>query len=315
MKDKKLFYTSLFFLALFILTVIGIFTPLKNIFSAFMAAFFICYFLSKPVKALEKRGVKRVFATAAIYITIISGVGLPAVYYLPKAYGAVCEIYFSLTKFLENIGFKISADIIASGAQRLYGAGMGAARGGAAIAVGAAAAFYILAGKASLKNALREFIPDELAPSVRILWDDVTYSLNSFFKGQLVIAGFLFVLEGGLLYLLKIPHAFALGALGGILDIVPYFGAFLAFMIIATVTLVSAREKILWVLIGFLIIQQIENNVISPKVSSGSCALHPAAVIFALYLGSFGGFWGILLAVPLGCILKRILERMAQAVF
>ena len=313
MKDRPLFIASIVFLFLFLLAVLGIFSPLKSVFSPFIALLAVCYFLAHPIARLERWGVKRLLAALLVYAGLFSALVVLIIYFLPKAYGAAREIYTSLAVLLESFGFHLAPDLIFSRADMIFETGMGVFKGAAAAFVGVAAAFYILADNGYVKENLKEMIPEGFLPSFRVLYDDVKYSLDSFFHGQMVIAAILFVLEGGLLFALNVPHAWALGMVGGIFDIIPYIGAFTAFLMILSVTFMNAPEKLIWVITGFLIIQQIENNIISPKISAGSCSLHPAAVILALYIGSFGGFWGILFAVPLGCILKRIMQRIVQS--
>ena len=313
MKDKPLFIASIFFLFLFLLAVLGMFSPLKSVFSPFIALLAVCYFLSRPIARLEKWGVKRGIAALLVYAIIFSVSGFLAVYALPKAYSAGVEIYAMLEALAENFGIRLEPDLIFSRAGMIFETGIGVVKGVAAAFVGIAAAFYILADSDCVKKSLKELIPEGFLPSFRVLYDDVKYSLNSFFHGQLVIAAVLFLLEGGLLFALRVPYAWVLGMVGAVLDIVPYLGAFVAFFLIMSVAFMSVPEKLIWVAIGFLLIQQLENNVISPKISSGSCSLHPASVILMLYIGSFGGFWGILFAVPLGCILKRIMQRIVQS--
>ena len=69
--------------------------------------------------------------------------------------------------------------------------------------------------------------------------------------------------------------------------------------------------KALWVVVAFIIIQQIEGNLISPKIVGHSVGLHPAAIIFVLLVG--GALWGLvglLVSVPLAGVLKVIIESI-----
>ncbi len=179
--------------------------------------------------------------------------------------------------------------------------------------MGAAASFYLLAKPSAMRKIYEETVPNDFDKAVRILTNDVKLSFDAFFKGQLLIALILAAMDGIFLYFVGIPYAFLLGLVGGLLDIIPYFGAAAALVIMVITALFSAPRKVVVVIIGFFVIQQIENNIISPKISGDSVKLNPAAVILSVYLGSYGGFWGILLAVPLVGAFVRIFCRLLRA--
>ncbi len=314
MKDRELLITSIIFMCLFLFVIIAVFSPLSKVFLPFITSFMLCYFFAPLVNILEKLKIKRIFGTAVVYAVFFSALAFILIYAFPLIYEAVKELYSLFAIEAEKRGIDIySFDFVSSGADKIYTMGIGAVKKGAAGFVGAAASFYIITDIKKVKSIFAEFVPDKLKPSFHILIDDTASSFNAFFRGQIVIAFILFLLEGTLLFALGIPYAWLLGLMGGLLDIIPYAGAFAAIIIMCAVTLVSAPKKILFVLIGFFIIQQLENNVISPKVSSDSLSIHPAAVILTLYVGSFGGFWGILLAVPLACVFRKITQRLLQA--
>ncbi len=312
-RDRKLFIASIVFIVLFLFTMLAVFSPLKKVFLPFVTAAMTCYFLSPLVRLLEKVKIKRKYGSVIVYAVIFSSLAGVIWFFAPKMCAAASEAVEEINKILKDYGIDLfSADSVTKSAEKFYSAGMGAVQTGAALFVGAMSAFYILADK-NIKNVLYEIIPNELRASFYILADDTKSAFNSFFRGQILVAAILALMEGLFLATLKIPYAWALGVIGGLLDIIPYVGAFTALIISVLVTWASMPKKVLWVIIGFLIIQQIENNVISPKIAGGS-ELHPALVILILYVGSFGGFWGILLAVPLACVLKKTVQRLLESI-
>lgn len=315
LKDKYLFIASIIFFCLFLLFAVAIFSPLCEVFLPFVTAFMLCCFFIPPVNALQKIGLKRTLAAILLYGCVIGGSVLFVFYALPGIADAAKEIFSLLSREAEERGFDfILNELFSGGRGKMYELGVGAVKSLAAVLVGAGAAFYIVADTKRVKKAFLEFVPEKLKPSLRILTDDFLSAFNAFFRGQAVIAAILFVMEGTLLFALKIPYAWVLGLMGGVLDIIPYVGAFVAFALMCAVTFISAKEKLVIFAVGFFIIQQIENNVISPKICADSLKLHPAAVILTLYVGSFGGFWGILLSVPLACVLKNIVRRFLQSI-
>lgn len=314
MKDKPLFITSLIFFGLFAVFITAIFTPLKVVFSPFVTAAAIIYLFLPLVNFLKKLNIKPVLATLIVYIAICALAVFAIWIAIPKIASAVGEVVQILSTYFKSPAIQKYSNSLIRGGEGVYVRLMSAAKGVFNAFAGCVAAFYVLSDADNIKNALKEFVPEKLKSPFKILLDDVKVSFDAFFKGQIIIAAILFVIDAVFLYALKIPYAIGLAFIAAVLDIIPYAGTFIAIGIITLVTLVSAPGKIIAVLIGLLIIQQIENNIITPKISSDTLSLHPSVTVLVLYVGSLGNFWGILLAIPLSCVFKKICERFIQSI-
>ena len=313
MKDKKLFITSIIFLVLYLVFIIAVFSPLKAIFMPFITAMVLVYFFYPLVNYLKNFKINPVISTLAIYVLLIGILLFAVIFAIPTVYEAVNKIWGIFNTYFDEVEFNVSS-VVSAGAQKAYSTAVGLFKVATTFFVGAIAAFYVLAGKGEIKEGVGELIPLDLKPSFKVLFDDVKASLDSFFKGQLIIALILFIIDTLFLYAMGIEYSVGLGLIAAILDIIPYAGAFIGAVIILTVTFVTSPEKVIIVLIGLLVIQQIENNIISPKISSDTLSIHPSVTILVLYLGAFGGFWGILLSVPLASILGKICKRIIQSI-
>lgn len=315
MRDKPLFVSSVTAFVFFIVFIVILFSPLRSVFSPFITTAVIVYLFSPVVRMLEKWGVKSTLATFFVYAVLLSVAAVIVLYGAPKIYTAVLKIADMISEFTGGeTGRKIQDGILSGGMERVYTTVVSATKGTLNFMVSFVAAFYILCDMKNIKKAVGEFVPVKLMKPLSIIGDDVKSSFDSFFRGQVLIAAALFVIDGIFLYAVKIPYSWGLAFIAAILDIVPYAGAVIAMGIIIIVTLISAPQKILLVIAGLLIIQQIENNIITPKISSDTLSLHPAITVFALYIGAFGGFWGILLVIPLVCVFKRIFLRLIQSI-
>ena len=305
MRDKPLFVTSLIFLCLFVLFIITIFTPLRAFFAPFVTAGAVVYLFYPLVKFFEKLKIKPMIATILVYAVIIAAIALIIWVAVPKITTAIGEIAHILLAYFKNPTIQKYATELFSGGGKVYKTVVGAAKNTFNVFVGCVAAFYMLSDADNIKKAFKELVPQKLKGAFKLLLDDIKLCFDSFFKGQVLIAAILFVIDALFLYSVRIPYALGLAFIAAVLDIIPYAGAFLAMGIIVVVTLISKPGMIIVVIAGLLIIQQIENNIITPKISSGTLSLHPSVTVLALYAGSFGGFWGILLAIPLSCVLKK----------
>jgi len=81
------------------------------------------------------------------------------------------------------------------------------------------------------------------------------------------------------------------------------------------VALIDSPVKAFWTVVAFLVIQQIDNAFISPKIIEGRLGLHPITTILAVLAGGeFFGIIGMLVAVPVTAVLKVILKRLIEAI-
>ena len=91
---------------------------------------------------------------------------------------------------------------------------------------------------------------------------------------------------------------------------IPYFGAIIATAIAAIITLITGGlSQAIWMLIVVIILQQIDANIINPKIVGKSLKMSPLLVIFAVTVGgAFFGVLGMFLAVPIIAIIKLLVE-------
>ena len=79
------------------------------------------------------------------------------------------------------------------------------------------------------------------------------------------------------------------------------------------VTLASAPDKVLWVILLYLVVQLLENALLVPRVQANTLGLHPIAVILVITIGSqYFGLWGVILGPPLAAMVKGMLAYAAQ---
>ncbi|MCR5509289.1 MAG: AI-2E family transporter [Lachnospiraceae bacterium] len=104
--------------------------------------------------------------------------------------------------------------------------------------------------------------------------------------------------------LMRIPYPLLISVIVGVTNVIPYFGPWLGAIPSAFIVLMINPVKCLWFLIFILILQQIDGNIIGPKILGDSTGLSSFWVIFAITL--FGGFWGVpgmFLGVPIFAII------------
>lgn len=141
--------------------------------------------------------------------------------------------------------------------------------------------------------------------------DDSGRALKAWLGGQLIAMTVVGLLVGTGLWLLGVPMAFALGLIAGLLDFVPLVGPIVAAVPALLLALTVSPATALWVGALFLIVQQIEGNILSPLVQQRAVDLPPALLLFALLgFGSLFGAVGVVLAAPLTVVLYVMVKRL-----
>jgi predicted PurR-regulated permease PerM len=131
--------------------------------------------------------------------------------------------------------------------------------------------------------------------------------LDGYIRGQVIMCLIAWVLVTIGLWLLQVPHPFALGLLAGLTRAVPIIGPLLGAVPIALACLLFTKslETTGILLIGFTAMHLLESKVLLPKIIGHEVDLHPVSVILALLLGmELFGFIGVVLAVPLAALIK-----------
>lgn len=165
-------------------------------------------------------------------------------------------------------------------------------------------ALYILSQKEKLKDQARRIVSayfkDKTQKKIVYVFQLLYHNFSKFITGQCieaVILGCMFVVA---MTIFKMPYAFMIGVLIAFTALIPLVGAFIGCFVGAFFILVDTPIKALWFVIMFLIIQQIEGNLIYPKVVGNSVGLPSLWVLVAVSLGSsMFGVVGMLMFIPL----------------
>lgn len=128
----------------------------------------------------------------------------------------------------------------------------------------------------------------------------------NFIAGQ-VLDGFVVgIITSIAMSIMGVKYAVPLGFMIGLFNLIPYFGAIIAVVIAALITFLTGglTQAILMVVV-VTILQQIDANIINPKIIGNSLEISPLLVIFAVTVGgAYMGVWGMFLAVPIIAVIK-----------
>lgn len=178
-------------------------------------------------------------------------------------------------------------------------------------------AYYFLKDKEKIGGWMLGIFPYDRRDEILRILKEIGEIAASFVRGQLLIAVIVGVLEAAGTGMLGLPAPWLLGLLGGLSNLIPYIGPFIgAVPAVFAALLVSPGRAVLTVLL-FVLVQQLDNNFISPKIIEGRLGIHPVASILAVFAGGeFFGLAGILFSVPvyaiLRCLLRAAIEFFAE---
>ncbi len=172
-------------------------------------------------------------------------------------------------------------------------------------------AFYLAANPGPVVSWMVRLFPPEHRPRARNVLTRIRSSLLDWLKGRLLSMAIIGVLSTGALYLIGVPGALFLGIFAGFVEFVPYVGPIVSAIPPALLALVADPADALWVLLAYLIIQQLESYLVTPLIMEETASLHPAVVIAAVaVLGGAFGVMGALLALPMAVVAGVLVEEL-----
>lgn len=177
---------------------------------------------------------------------------------------------------------------------------------------------YILLERANIKESLKKI--------GKAIFDNQTYSRVSkyFRKSNKILLDFIYcqILDGiiiGILIsiansIIGVKYAILLGSFIGLFNIIPYFGAIIAIAVSVLITLFTGGiEQTLIMALTVIILQQIDSNIINPKILGDGLKISPILIIFAVTVGGeFFGVLGMFLAVPVIAVLKLLMDDFVE---
>ncbi|MEN9852251.1 MAG: hypothetical protein RI996_194 [Candidatus Parcubacteria bacterium] len=181
----------------------------------------------------------------------------------------------------------------------------------ATIVLMAVIAFYLSVQEKGIENFLRLFTPRNHEEYAIDLWKRSQAKIAKWMQGQLVLGLIIGLLSYIGLSIIGVPYALLLAILAGLFELIPVIGPLLSMVPAALLALSSGGIALaLSVVVLYLIIQQLENNVIVPMVMHKMVGLNSLLVILSLLVGAkLAGIWGMLLAVP---VLSAIMEYVSD---
>lgn len=205
-----------------------------------------------------------------------------------------------------RIGDRVGAAL--GGALPIINSAMGALAGLLLVLV---VGIYTAARPGLYRKGFLRLVPPPHRDRVAEALDRSEHSLRRWMIGTLInmVVVALLVFLG--LWILDMPAAVALAVIAGLFEFVPIIGPILAALPAMAVALTVSPVKALWVALLYVVIQQVEGDLIMPVVMRGAARLPPAlTVLFQAFMAVIFGFLGLLLAVPILAVVMVMVETL-----
>jgi predicted PurR-regulated permease PerM len=169
-------------------------------------------------------------------------------------------------------------------------------------------AFYVLLDLPTMRRKTLELIPEGRRAEIAFVGGELGTAIGGFLRGQLLVALIVGVMTSVGFWLVGLPFWLLIGMIAGFLNIIPFVGPWVGGILgVAVALATSDLQTALWAALVALIVQQVDNHFVSPTVLRATVRIHPAAIVLGLVVGAaIGGFWGVLLTVPVMASVKII---------
>ena len=303
-----------------------------------LIAAFIALALSPPVRFLSRR-MRRGFAIAIVYIgLLLVPIGL-GVLVVPPVVTQAQQVIDNAPRYARDVSdyiqrnrtlrylqkkYDIGGQLerkageltgkVGSAASVLADVGLGVVNSVFAVVTILILAAFMLGSGPQWRDAALRLLPADQAPGWRAVTDDIAGAVGNYVGGAIVQAVIAGVTSYLVMLILGVPFRVPLAVLVGLFDLIPLVGATVAAVLIAIVTLFVEfpTATIVWV-VWAIVYQQIENNVIQPRIQSRAVDVQPFVVLVAVLFGStLFGVLGALLAVPLAASIQIVIRELLR---
>lgn len=317
-------WTSLWKILFFILLVMLVFAA-KDIFFGLFLAMVISSGLEVPIDIMEKRKIPRTVGAILIFLVIVMIIAVflyavvplvivnlnTAVFNIQKAaHGTWWQPLFNIktSKSINDFMSRIVDNFISNGAAPLDA--ISQVFGGLSLTISVfILSFYLSINKNGVERFIKLVSPvDYEEMAIRIVHHS-RRRIGLWFRAQFILSVLMGLMVWAALGLIGVQYSAMLGAIAGILELVPFVGPIIAGAISVLVAVSVSNDLAIYTLITFLILQQFESNVLVPLLMKRTTGLHPVLVIISLLIGlELGGFIGAFIAIPAAAVFQEVIE-------
>jgi predicted PurR-regulated permease PerM len=310
----------------------------RIILAPLLLAIVIVYILNPLVSWLHTHGVPRVLGALLGFVAFFSALALLAILLAPDIVTQTEGFIDRFPQLFDDTGEQIKSLLAAFGADSvnvwtydqlvdylndpanrdtltsLFLSRLGTVTAGIfefilVFLIGPVLAFYFLVDLPNTQIRLVDIFPGRRQAEAAHVGRQLNTALGGFLRGQLVVALIVGVMLSFGYWLIGLDFWLLIGLIGGMLNIVPFLGPWIGGTLGVIIALSTGEPStVIWAIIVAVVVQQIDNNFVSPTVLRATVRLHPTVTLLVLVLGgAAAGIWGVIIAVPLTASLKILI--------
>ncbi len=321
-------WTTLWQLLLFIALAI-VFFQAAGVWAALLGAIVISLGIDPVVGFLERKGVHRFLGTLMVFIVGI-GIIVTAVYFLVPTLVTQVGAFISqfndvISKFfgisIPHSAIKTLSENVSQILQSITSGGVSGVGGtiskflqnvlyvAAAFVIG----FYLSVEKDGPERLMRAILPDTYEGAVLTVFGRFARKIRRWLATQIGLSLFIGTMVALGMWILHVPYALTLGLLAALFELLPVIGPLLSGTVAFFIAVSQSPLLGLYVVIFFVVLQELEAHVVIPLVMGRTMRVHPVMVLISLLAGAkVAGTAGVLLAVPLALIAQETFNYFSE---
>ena len=277
------------------------------------------------------RALRRVFAILSIYMVLIAAIVLLGFMVVPPLIDQTEMLWLRTPEYFNKFQNFLIEHHLSTHSVTLEEAVQSAPAGSGQDAVGtvlialwrvvggvfglitvAILSFYLLIEAEAIFSFVMRFVPDASRARVASASREAVTKVSAWLRAQLVLAGVMGLFSAAGLALLGVPYFYVVALIAAVGETIPIVGPVIGGVAAVAIALTVSPKLVLPVGVYFLVLHQLEANILVPKIMERRVGVSPVAVMVALLVG--GALWGLvgaILAIPTTAILSVVLEEFA----
>ncbi len=302
---------------LVLLAAVWLILQITDILFLLFISFILMAALRPIVDVMERGRIPRVLSILILYGLVFGGVGAGVASLIPSLASQSGNLISQLPATIARVFPYVSPDIqslsqqVAPVGENIVRVTVGLFSNILAMVTVMTFTFYFLLERRNMEEFLSALLGSATGNRVFVVLMQIEKRLGAWVLGQLILMLFIGLLVYGGLFFLRVEYALPLAILAGLLEIVPTIGPTVSAIPAILVAFASSPLLALSVLALYIIVQQVENNLLVPLIMKRSVGLPPMLTILALMIGGrFGGVAGAVIAVPVLLALQEIVNSL-----
>lgn len=298
------------------LLLLGVIWLIKDLIFSLFIAFIIAGALRQPVDFLEKRKINRSIASFVIYFIFVFMIFYLFVLIIPPLVGEIVILFKNLPLIVNKVSpvFSTNSNLnfLSSNIPSLANETINLIKSAFSNVIFVTSTlffgFYFILEKNIVSKLLGNFFDDTELSRINLIAERAQKRMSSWFWGEII----LMIIVGTMTYIglniIGMKYALALAVLAGLLEVVPNLGPITSSIPAILIGFSYSPVLGFYCAILYLIVQQLENNLIVPVIMKKATGLHPIVTLVVMVVGGkLAGIMGVLLAIPLTIFIETIL--------